>query len=59
MGMTWGQLKAKFANEPDNAPVFIEIVVEGASTQIQVKGFTASDTILRKPVERADKVTIA
>ena len=59
MGMTWGELKAKFVNEPDNAPVFIEIVVEGGSTNIQVKGFAPVDTILRKPVERAEKVTIS
>jgi len=59
MGMTWGELKAKFANEPDTAPVFIEIVVEGATTTAQVKGFVAVDTILRKPVERAEKVTIS
>ena len=59
MGMTWGELKAKFANEPDDAPVFIEIIVEGATTNVKVKGFMPVNTILRKPVERAEKVTIS
>jgi len=59
MGLTWGELKAKFANEPDDAPVFIEIVVEGATSTVEVRGFAAVDTILRKPVERAEKVTIS
>jgi len=54
MALTWGELKAKFANEPDDKPVFIEIVVEGGTTTVQVKGFTAADTVLRKPVERAE-----
>ena len=26
MGLTCGELKAKFVNQPDDAPVFIEIV---------------------------------
>jgi len=59
MGLTWGELKARFANEPDDAPVFIEIIVEGASTEVQVRGFAPVDTILRKPVERAEKVTVS
>ena len=59
MGLTWGELKARFANEPDDAPVFIEITVEGATSNVQVKGFEAVDTILRKPVERAEQVTFS
>jgi len=59
MGLTWGELKALFLNAADETPIFIEIVVEGGASDVQVRGFVAADTILRKPVERAEQATIS
>jgi len=59
MGLTWGDLKVIFQSTGDATPMFIEIVVKGATSNVEVEGFVATDTILRKPIDRGKEGTIS